>query len=236
MRHRSLLLPLPLLVAVAILPACADGQDGADPAPDTTTPAATEAAAAATDWQVRADRGHDAAEDFVLAAAEPGTRITSGGFSGILYRPEQVGTGTYEVIATIDVLPGSRRTEGYGVFVGGSALDGDQQRYTYVLLRNDGKYLVKTRDGGNTTTVVDWTDSPAIRTLPASAGDGESAANTVVVQVTPNAITLMINGERVLRRPRGELALDGTVGLRVNHGLELHVHSLDVGTPAAPAE
>lgn len=237
MRHRLPFASLSLLASAAILPACAGGQDPQAADPDTAVSVTRQPAAASTsEWQVRADANHEAAGGFSLSPAEPGTRITSGSFSGILYRPGQSATGTYEVIASVHVLPGSRRAEGYGVFVGGSDLDGDGQRYTYFLLRNDGKYLVKTREGSGTSTVVDWTDSPAIRTLPESAAAGESAANTIVVRVTPNAVTLLVNGERVLRRPRGELPLDGIVGLRVNHGLELHVHALDIGTPATPAE
>lgn len=234
MPRRSLHRALPLALVAAVLTACAGGESSPEAAAAAEPPPAP--APAATDWQVRADKDHESAEGFALAEAAPGWRITTGGFSGILWRPDQEGTGTYEVIATIHVLPGSRRTEGYGILVGGAGLDGDAQRYTYVLLRNDGKYLIKTREGGSTSTVVDWTDAAAIRTLPASAAAGESAANTIVLQVTPNAITLVINGERVLRRPRGDLPLDGIVGLRVNHGLELQLHSLDVGVPAAPAE
>lgn len=234
MHRRFPRLATPRTLVAAALAACAGGEGSRETAAAAEPPPA--AATATSEWQVRADQGHESAEGFALAEAVPGWRISSGGFSGILWRPDQAGTGTYEVITTIHVLPGSRRTEGYGILVGGAGLGGDAQRYTYVLLRNDGKYLIKTRDGGSTSTVVDWTDAAAIRTLPASAAADESAANTIVLQVTPNAITLVINGERVLRRPRGDLPLDGIVGLRVNHGLELHVHALDVGLPAAPAE
>lgn len=235
MRRRHLFVLCSLLAAL-FLPSCAGGQDQAAPA-DTAQPAAEAAAPAGTpDWQVRADAGHDADAGFALTTSEAGTRITTSRFSGILFRPAQVASGTYEVIAAIDVLPGSRRSEGYGVIIGGTDLDGDGQRYTYVLLRDDGKYLVKTREGGGTSTVVDWTASPAIRTLPESAAEGDRASNTLVVQVTPNAITVLINGERVLRRPRGDLALDGIAGIRVNHGLELQVQSFDVAAPSAPAE
>lgn len=234
MHRRFPRLATPRTLVAAALAACAGGEGSRETAAAAEPPPA--AATATSEWQVRADQGHESAEGFALAEAVPGWRISSGGFSGILWRPDQAGTGTYEVITTIHVLPGSRRTEGYGILVGGAGLGGDAQRYTYVLLRNDGKYLIKTRDGGSTSTVVDWTDAAAIRTLPASAAADESAANTIVLQVTPNAITLVINGERVLRRPRGDLPLDGIVGLRVNHGLELHIHALDVGLPAAPAE
>ncbi len=235
MRRRHPLVPFSL-VAALFLPSCAGGQDQAAPTDSAPPAAGIDAPAATPDWQVRADASHDADAGFALATSEAGTRITTSRFSGILYRPDQAATGTYEVLATIDVLPGSRRSEGYGIFVGGSGLDGEGQRYTYFLLRDDGKYLVKTRDGGGTSTVVDWTASSAIRTLPSSAAEGDRASNTIVVQVTPSAITLLINGERVVRRPRGDLALEGIAGLRVNHGLELQVQSFDVAAPSAPAE
>lgn len=230
-------LPSPLaamLLALLVAPACADGQDQPEAPPADTSAAA--AAPAPDTWQTRADPGHAAADGFSLTEAEATWRITTGQFSGILFRPEQAASGSYEVIAMVEVLPGSRKREGYGVFVGGTALDGADQRYTYVLLRDDGKYLIKTRDGAGTSTVVDWTASAAIRTLPTSPASDAVAANTMVLQVTATTITLSVNGERVLRRPRGDLPLDGIVGLRANHGLELRLRSLDVGAPAAPAE
>lgn len=236
MHRRARLLPIVLLGLLATLPACADSQEVPEAATSEPVAEAATTAPAASEWQVRADPGHAADEGFGLTEASPGWRISTGGFSGILWRTGQAGRGTYEAIATVHVLPGSRQTEGYGILLGGTELETDAQRYTYVLLRDDGKYLIKTRDGGSTNTVVDWTDAAAIRTLAESAGEGGSAANTIVVRVTPENLTLLINGERVHQRARGDLPLDGVVGLRINHGLELHVQSLDVGQPAAPAE
>ncbi len=37
-----------------------------------------------------------------------------------------------------------------------------------------------------------------------------------------------MNGEKVASLPRGQLNVDGIVGLRVNHGLDVHVSELSV--------
>jgi hypothetical protein len=41
-------------------------------------------------------------------------------------------------------------------------------------------------------------------------------------------VDFMINGTKVASRPRADLAVDGVVGLRVNHNLNLHVSKLEV--------
>ena len=38
----------------------------------------------------------------------------------------------------------------------------------------------------------------------------------------------LINGTKVASKPRNELAVDGTAGLRVNHQLNLHVQTFAV--------
>jgi hypothetical protein len=228
--------PLPRVLSLAVLfaaPACAGGQ-GDGPAPPSDSPAA--GAAQFSDVQQRADRGHERAEGFEIAQAQPGTRITSGNFSGILWHPDGTARGTYEIIATIEVLPGSRKTEGYGIFLGGRDLESDAQRYTYFLLRDDGRYLVKTRNGSETSTVIDWTASDAITTLPDEPAGASRATNIVVLRVTDDAIAMLINGRQVFQQLRGDLPLDGMVGMRINHGLVLQVHSFDLGGPGMPAE
>lgn len=49
--------------------------------------------------------------------------------------------------------------------------------------------------------------------------------NDLVVEATADRVDMWVGGTRVLHAGRDELPTDGTVGLRVNHGLNLHIES-----------
>lgn len=174
------------------------------------------------DWMVRFDRpAPDSAIYFV--DMPPGWHITTGP-AAILYDPTMTASGTYHVRSEIFLFPGER-LEGYGVFVGGSDLQGEGQVYTYFLLRKDGQFLVKERHGNETETLVDWTAHDAI--VPHEGGE-DPVKNVVEVDVRADAVAFIVNGETVHHLDRNAIATDGVVGLRVNHRLNLHVSSLTV--------
>lgn len=180
-------------------------------------------------WLVRTDAGgHGAAgEDLVFSDMPPGWHITTGP-AAILYHPDRTASGDFRVDAEIFLFDPSRRNEGYGIFIGGSDLDGDGQAYTYFLLRRDGSFLVKRRDGAGTSNVQGWTPHEAIVTWEAR-GDGEATAeNDLAIEANADHLVFFVNGQEVFRTARGDAHVDGVVGLRVNHSLNLHVASLDV--------
>jgi len=179
------------------------------------------------DWHVRFDRPGPPDSAVYFVTMEPGWHITSGP-SGILYNPSQVAQGEYRVKSEIYLFPGERR-EGFGVFIGGKNLDEQQQSYVYFLLRNDGRYIIKHRNGSQTPTIVPWTEHKAI--VPQSGK--ENAKNVLEVAVGSDKLDFYVNGEMVKSLPRGGLDTDGVVGLRVNHSLNLHVSSLTVEQTAA---
>ena len=59
--------------------------------------------------------------------------------------------GPFHTLATFHQMKKLEHAEGYGLFMGGQALDGKGQKYTYFLVRDDGKYLIKRRDGEKTS-------------------------------------------------------------------------------------
>lgn len=75
-------------------------------------------------------------------------------------------------------------SQAYGVFFGGRDLDREGQRYTYVLVRHDGKCRIKHRIGSETHTMVDWTAHCAVK-VP--EGNGE-ATNDVTVRVGSDSV------------------------------------------------
>ncbi|UCG84835.1 MAG: hypothetical protein JSW71_12840 [Gemmatimonadota bacterium] len=172
------------------------------------------------DWQVRFDRPTSDSVYFVTMT--PGWHLTTGP-SAIFYNPSTTAAGEYRVSSEIYLFPGDRR-EGFGLFIGGTDLEGEGQSYLYFLIRKDGRYIVKRRNGVETPTITPWTEHPAI---VRQSGD-QQAKNVLEIDVGPERLTFYVNGETVTSIPRGALLTDGVVGLRVNHNLNLHVTSLTI--------
>ena len=174
------------------------------------------------DWNVRFDRPA-ADSDLYFVSMPPGWHVTSGPAS-ILYNPSQVASGEYKLESKIYLFPGQRR-EGFGVLFGGQGLDGPDQNYIYFLIRGDGSYLVKLRAGSEAQAVIPWTKHEAIVEHEGQEG---AAENVLAVQCGSEMIDFFVNGEKVNSLPIGDLEVDGVVGLRVNHGLNLHVAELTI--------
>src|SRR5947208_2703881 len=96
-------------------------------------------------WQARLDNAGASLEGVKLEAAGGGLHVTSGP-AGIYYKPDQKATGSYETHATFTQLEPAAHPEAYGLIVGGADLQGENQKYTYFLVRQDGKFLIKRRD------------------------------------------------------------------------------------------
>jgi len=176
-------------------------------------------------WKVRLDDPGPDSTKLVFAAMAPGWHVTTGP-SVILFNPATTAKGAFKVESKFNLFkPGSGHAEAYGVFIGGTNLDAENEGYTYFLIRNDGQYLVKQRVGKETKDVIPWTASPAIKLFD---GKSESVANTLTIVASPTSVDFLINGTRAASQPRTAVATDGVVGLRVNHNLNLHVSSLDV--------
>ncbi len=175
-------------------------------------------------WSVRPDEGGKPAE-VSLATMAPGWHLITA-TSGILYRSQDAARGAYEVTAKIHLFPGSGAAEeAFGLFTGGANLAGPAQRYTYFLIRGDGKFKIKRRSGASATDVTkDWISSPAIlKTTPAGP-----VANQLSVLVAKERVSFRVNGQEVYSAPAANIDTDGIAGLRVNHNLSLHVESLEI--------
>jgi hypothetical protein len=180
-------------------------------------------------WTVRVDRPTQKAEDLNFTVMGPGMHVATGP-AGIFWNPANTATGTYTVSAKFGVRS-TPLHDAYGLFWGGSDLNGDKESYGYFIVYGDGSFTVKHRAGSNSGgrgspgdvhTVIDKTPNAAIVAAPA---DGGAATNTLEVRVAADSVRFVVNGKEVgaadAKNPM--MPTGGIYGFRVNHNIEVHV-------------
>lgn len=177
-------------------------------------------------WKVRVDRADASAADVKFWNMAPGWHTTTGP-AAILYNPANTASGEYHLESESFLFPGEH-LEGFGVFFGGKNLDQDSQSYVYFLIRKDGQFIVKLREGAATRTLIPWTEHAAIAKHP---GQGD-VKNVLSVHAGTQVVEFYVNSQRVGSLPRAQVPADGVVGLRINHHLNVHVTTLTVQSAA----
>ena len=176
-------------------------------------------------WEIRFDREGANRDDLYLVAMPPGIHVTTGPAT-IAWHPDSVATGDFRIESETFLFDPEGRREAFGFFIGGSDLKGPDQRYTYFLLREGGEFLVKTRSGSETSVVQDWTAHPAIVSFATKPEEAGTAKNVLGLEAAGGELRFSVNGEQVWSGAREGLATEGVFGLRVNHGLNLHVTTI----------
>jgi hypothetical protein len=182
-------------------------------------------------WKVRTDRASDSALEVKFWNMPPGWHMTTGP-AGILYNPSNTASGEYRLESESFLFPGEH-LEGYGVIFGGKDLDGAAQSYAYFLIRKDGQYIVKLREGAGVRTLIPWTAHAAITPHD---GKSQTAKNTLAVEVGKENVDFYANGQKLASLPRAQVPTDGIVGLRINHHINVHVTTLTVDSAAGKQE
>jgi hypothetical protein len=175
-----------------------------------------------TGWMARSDNARPLT-NLKYEVMAPGWHVTTGP-AVILYREADRADGAFHAVSKMHVFPAAGHAEGFGIFLGGQNLQAENQAYTYFLVRGDGKYLIKRRNGANLSTIVDWTASDAI----IKAKPDSSVANELSVEVGRDSVAFMVNGKTVHSASASQVDTKGIVGFRVNHNLNLHVENLGV--------
>jgi hypothetical protein len=155
-----------------------------------------------------------------------GWEVTTGP-AHILYRPTDSASGSYTVSTTIDQLAAPAHPEAYGVFVGGRDLNGARQRYLYFLVRGTGEMMAKVREGDKTRNVLAWQKHSAV---PAANATGQ-ASYRLAIQVNPDSVRFLVNGQRAASVPAAGLPTDGVYGIRINHNLHVRATPATVTLP-----
>ena len=208
-------------LAVAAMPLAAQhpAQHAADPDKKMTAGPGTLPAG----WKGRLDSGDKTLAGVKAAQMGGGVHFMTGP-AGIYYKPADKPTGAYETHATFTQMVPADHPEAYGLFIGGSNLDAAGQKYTYFVVRQDGKYLIKRRAGEETPTITDWTDNTAIK----KADQSGKMSNTLAIEVGKDKVRFLVNGTEVTSVDASKVDTAGTPGLRVNHNLNLHVEGFAV--------
>ena len=178
--------------------------------------------------KIRIDRSTSATDpdnspDLKVVTAGKGFRAT-GGPAGVFWMPTNMATGNYTVKATFTLMKPSNHTNYYGLVFGGSNLDAATQAYGYFMVAQNGQFMVKQRNGEQTSTVQAATANAAVKTPDV----GGMSMNTLELRVAGDTITYVVNGQTVHTMPKGNVKTDGLVGVRVNHVLDVQVEGFEL--------
>ncbi len=172
-------------------------------------------------WSAHLDKATASLAEVKFVTMGPGLHVTTGP-AVILWKETDVVKGPFHTLATFTQTKAPTHPEAYGVIVGGKDLTSDTPTYLYFILRGDGKFMINKMTGGARTVVVAWTDNAAIVKQDATSG---KATNKLEIdgKVDPSKISFKVNGKVVHEMPGAGTDLDGAVGLRVNHNLDVHI-------------
>ena len=177
-------------------------------------------------WEARLDRDGDAASVLNFMAMGSGVHATTAGRgAAIFWQPASMTKGNYTISASFTQAEPSNHPNAYGLFFGGSDLDGPNQRYSYFVIREGGQFMIRKRMGAEVPIVVDWSSHDAINELDTEG----RATNTLAVEVGDSQVRFLVNDTEVSTQPLSGVDTAGITGLRVNHFLNVHIDNLMLG-------
>jgi hypothetical protein len=158
---------------------------------------------------------------WLFGTMAPGWHITTRP-GAILFEPDYSSRGRFVVESESFLFPG-KSNAGFGVFVGGSDLEGTP-RYVAFVIRRDGSAAIEFMEAGRLTALHPWTKSPAV----VAGSESGDVKNLLRVEAEASVVTFLVNGQKVAEVQRDGTRFDGLVGLRVGEDLNLHVTNLDL--------
>jgi hypothetical protein len=182
-------------------------------------------------WHVRTEAnrqtGQPASLDNVKFSNMGDGLHTTVGPAAIYWRDRDTISGSYHVVAKMSQMKNPAHPEAFGILIGGHNLADSGQTYTYFLVRPiDGMYSIRRRSSyaGRPTAVVEWTASDAVTKADSSG----RATNELSIQVQGGKAKFMVNGKDVYTGDAANLDVNGVVGYRVNHNLDVHLGPLGI--------
>jgi hypothetical protein len=166
-----------------------------------------------TGWKSRPADGTDTTAQLREAATGWHVATTQ---AGIWWDPTMVEQKSFNVLLDAVLLPDGANN-GFGVFVGGRNLEGDQPEYLSFQIKGDGTYLVELRHGEEVHALAPWMSHRAIT----RALSGTPTNYSLRLEVHPLRLDFVVNGLKVHSIDRATVRADGNVGLRFDAGLSM---------------
>jgi hypothetical protein len=191
-------------------------------------------------WKVRIDgspaaSASGASANLKISPTEKGFHV-SGGPGAVIWDPAHSVKPIYRVRATFTTLKPSDKPTYYGLFIGGTDMEGATPSYVYFAIAQDGTFLVRHREGDKIDE-IDKSLHYAIRKPDASG----KSVNTLDVQVAPTAVSYVVNGAVATATPtRSAVAgnsftltekIGGIVGVRIDDSIEVQVDNFFFESP-----
>ncbi|HEX9895031.1 MAG TPA: hypothetical protein VGA78_13960 [Gemmatimonadales bacterium] len=177
-------------------------------------------------WSARLDKADASLANVKFAAMGSGWHVTTGP-AVVLWKEADNTTGGFHAVASFTQTKAPAHPEAYGMFIAGKNMKNDSTvTYTYFIIRGDGKYLVKKMTGKTAANLTQgWTESAAV-VKQDSAG---KQTNKIEVSAGQDGkVSWKVNGQEVYSATMTPAELNGVVGLRVNHNLDVHVDGFGV--------
>ena len=169
---------------------------------------------------MRVDRSENASDpddvpEVTITPVGENFRVSTGP-AVILWDEAQTASGEYTLSARFTLEEPSSHNNYYGLFYGGSALEGESQNYLYFLIGQNGSYIVKHR--ANNEVVHDVQARTPHDAIATPGADGTSV-NELTVRVGAEQTEFVVNGTVVFTAPKSGMAArsDGIYGVRINH-------------------
>src|SRR6266566_4137028 len=138
---------------------------------------------------------------------------TTVGPAAIYWRDRDTISGNYHVVAKLSQMKNPAHPEAFGIIIGGKNLADSGQTYTYFLVRPiDGMYSIRRRASDAVT----------------KADTSGRAMNELSIQVQGGKAKFMVNAKEVYTGDAANLDVNGVVGYRVNHNLDVHLGPLGI--------
>ena len=214
MRRRALLMALTVLMAVPI------------------------AALVPAGWKVRLDGSASATApggipSLKVSPTEKGFQL-SGGPGAVLWDPAHMVKPIYRVRAVFTQLKAPAKPTHYGLFFGGTDMEGAAPSYVYFSIGQDGSFQVN-HHAGSDVHEMDKSLHYAIKKPDASG----KVINTLEVQVAPTAVSYLVNGAVVSASPtRAGMnsytqtdKIGGLVGVRIDDQIDVQVDNFFYESP-----
>lgn len=226
-----------ILVAVAFALVC--NVNRANAQEDESTRAVREGGIFVSGWEGAVDAGAasegQTIENARLAMEGDVLHVTTG--PAIAYwNPENSASGDYTVSATFtepQYMNVNDHPHPYGIFIGGSELGTDQQKYLYCATYGNGSFIV--RGFGPEAFQMNGRRPQAHDAVHQAAGQGEPVTQEIALSVKGDEVACTINGTEVASFPKsdvvgeGKLAsTDGVYGIRFAHNTDGTVSGLKV--------